>query len=524
VSPEGRESGLHIWIGLGFLGGAAVMNGEIAAGRLLAPHLGTSTTTWALLIGTVLTSLAAGSLLGGRLSGSGQPERWIVRLMVASSILFAALPRTVPWLLSTSLDRFRSGGAVALGVTAAITAIAIALPIGSLGALPPLLLHAAGRSELTQNTKNTPGSLGRLAGRLNAAGTAGSLAGTFAAGLWLLPWIGTRATFDVAAILLSAGAAAFGYRTGARRETFAAVATSILTAALAVLPPSSPWARRGRLVWSGESRHNHIAVIERSGERQLCVNDGFAVQSFVRLDGKPPVRDVWAYYALAPTFSKAASPNNLLLLGLGGGTAADLYRRLYPNAGVVGVELDAAIVEAGRKWLGVRLDGVDVVIDDARMFVAAEAALAPGRYDVVILDAFQFPYVPFQLATAEFFASVRSCLAPGGVLMVNAGRYGEGRDVVHAIARTLAAVFPHVGQADPPTRSNTILVASDHAPSEARGVQGLDVPAETKALLRDLAARHAPMKPAAWPEGTPLLTDDLAPVERLTDRIIWRAL
>jgi len=122
VSPEGRETGLHIWIGLGFLGGAAVMNGEIAAGRLLAPHLGTSTTTWALLIGTVLTSLAAGSLLGGRLSGGGQPERWIVRLMVASSILFAALPRAVPWLLSTSLDRFRTGGAVALGVTAATLA------------------------------------------------------------------------------------------------------------------------------------------------------------------------------------------------------------------------------------------------------------------------------------------------------------------------------------------------------------------------------------------------------------------
>jgi spermidine synthase len=517
VSSEGREPGLLVWISLGFLGGAAVMNGEIAAGRLLAPHLGTSTTTWALLIGTVLSSLAAGSLLGGRLSSGGEPARWIIRLLVASSLLFAALPRAVPWLLSTSLDRFRSGGAAALGATAIITAVAIALPMGSLGALPPLLLHAAGTAS------KAPGSLGQLAGRLTAAGTAGSLAGTFGAGLVLLPWIGTRATFDVAAVLLSVGAAVFGRRTGARRETIAAVITSILTAALALVPPSSPWGRRGRLVWSGESRHNHIAVVERSGERQLCVNDGFAVQSFTRLDGRLPVRDVWAYYALAPSFGKAASPENLLLLGLGGGTAAEIYRRLYPEAKVVGVEIDAAIVEAGRRWLGVRLDGVDVVIDDARMFVASEASRAPGRYDVVVLDAFQFPYVPFQLATADFFASVRRILAPGGVLMVNAGRYGDARGVVHAIARTLAAVFPHVSQADPPTRSNTILVASDHALSESRGVGGLEVSAETAAVLRDLAARHAPMQAAAWPPETPLLTDDLAPVERLTDRIIWRA-
>jgi spermidine synthase len=519
VSSEGREPGLLVWIGLGFLGGAAVMNGEIAAGRLLAPHLGTSTTTWAMLIGTVLTSLAAGSLLGGRLSGGGEPSRWIVRLMVASSILFAALPRAVPWLLSTSLDRFRTGGAVALGATAAITAIAIALPIGSLGALPPLLLHAAGQRQ----AQDAPGALGRLAGRLTAAGTAGSLAGTFAAGLWLLPWIGTRATFDVAAVLLSMGAAAFGYRAGARREAIAAAVTSVLALVLALLPPSSPWARRGRLVWSGESRHNHIAVIERAGERQLCVNDGFAVQSFARLDGKLPIRDVWAYYALAPSYAAAASPKNLLLLGLGGGTVAEIYQRLYPDTNIVGVELDAAIVEAGRRWLGVRLDGATVIIDDARPFVAAEAARSPGRYDVVILDAFQFPYVPFQLATAEFFASVRRCIAPGGVLMVNAGRYGEARGVVHAVARTLAAVFPHVSQADAPNRSNTLLVASDHAPSEARGVEGLAVPAQTLSVLRDLAARHAPMKPAAWPAEAPLLTDDLAPVERLTDRIIWRA-
>jgi spermidine synthase len=519
VTGEARGAGLGAWMALSFLGGAAVMNGEIAAGRLLAPHLGTSTTTWAMLIGTVLGSLALGNLLGGWLSARGEPSRWIVRLMLASSLLFAALPRAVPWLLAASLARFRAGGALSLGLTAAITALTIALPIGSLGALPPLVMHAAGREVGAEATEK----LGRLAGRLSALGTIGSLVGTFGAGLVLLPWLGTRATFDVAAVLLSLSAAVFGLRARARREGVLGLLTSALTLILAFLPLPAPRPAHGRLLWSGESRHNHIAVVERGGERQIRVNDGFAVQSFARLDGELPVRDVWAYYAMAPSFGARPSPARVLLLGLGGGTSAEVLRRLYPAASVVGVELDAAVVEAGRKWLGFELPGVEVVIADARPFVEAEAAREPGREDVIVLDAFQFPYVPFQLATVEFFTAARRCLAPGGVLMVNAGRYGEERGVVHALARTMAQVFPHVQAADPPGRSNTILVATEHAPADAVGIAGLVVPAQTAAVLRDLAARHAPMRPAAWPAETPVLTDDHAPVEWLTDRIVWRA-
>ncbi|MDI1447764.1 fused MFS/spermidine synthase [Polyangium sp. 6x1] len=515
-----RPRGLGAWLGLSFLGGAAVMNGEIAAGRLLAPHLGTSTTTWAMLIGTVLGSLALGNLLGGWLSARGAASLWIVRLMLASSLLFAALPRVVPWVLSSTLARFRAGDAASLGLLAAITALAIALPIGSLGALPPLVMHAAGNGGDGEAT----GKLGRLAGQLSALGTLGSLVGTFGAGLVLLPWLGTRATFDVAAVLLSVGAAAFGFRARARRETIAGLSTSALTVALAFAPLPTPTVARGRLLWAGESLHNHIAVVERSGERQIRVNDGFAVQSFARLDGELPARDVWAYYAMAPGYGTRPSPERVLLLGLGGGTSAEVFRRLYPAAAVVGVELDAAVVEAGRKWLGFELPGAEVIIDDARPFLEAEAERAPGTKDVIVLDAFQFPYVPFQLATVEFFAAARRCLSPGGVLMVNAGRHGEERGVVHALARTMAQVFPHVQAADPPNQSNTILVATEHAPAEGVGIAGLSVSAQTAAVLRDLAAQHASMRPATWPADTPVLTDDHAPVEWLTDRIVWRAL
>jgi spermidine synthase len=200
-----------------------------------------------------------------------------------------------------------------------------------------------------------------------------------------------------------------------------------------------------------------------------------------------------------------------LLLGAGGGTSVEIYRRLYPNARVTGVEIDREMVRAGQEQLGIDLSGVEIVIEDARTF----ASRAPrAAYDVIILDAFQFPYVPFQLTTHEFFRQLDACLAPGGVVVVNAGRQGEHRAMVHALARTLASVFPHLQAADAPNRSNTMLVASHHRPTTRA------VPPE----LRSVAAALAPLAPARWPADTPLLTDDHAPVEWLTDRIIWAAL
>lgn len=489
------------------------MTGEIAAGRLLAPYLGTSTTTWALLIGTVLGSLSLGSLLGGWLSSRGLPERWVVRLLIASSLLFIVLPRGIPWLLASSLQRFRSGGIGGLATTALVTALILSLPMISLGALPPLVLHVAGTSSV---------HLGRIAGRISAAGTVGSLVGTFAAGLLLLPWLGTRATFDVAAVLLCSAATLFGIFVGLRREAYVALVATLLALAMAFIPFPSPATRLGRLLWSGESRYNHLVVVEKNGERQIRLNEGFAVQSFARIDGELPVRDVWSHYALAPVHGKNPLPREVLVIGLGGGTITDVYRRLYPQVHIVGVELDGAIVEAGRRYLGFDFGGTTVIIDDARAFVESEYSRAPGRYDIIIIDAFQFPYIPFQLATTEFFQAVQHLLAPGGVLLVNAGRYGEARGVVFAVARTLAGVFAHVTAADAPTPSNTMLVATNHAPSDAVGVDGMDVSAETRQTLRNLASQCAVQQTATWPEDTPKLTDDHAPIEWLTDRIVWR--
>ncbi len=501
-----------------FIAGFAVMNTEIAAGRLFAPYYGTSTTTWALLIGSIMMSLAAGGVAGGWLSRRGRPEPWLARLLLVAAALSALLPRLAPHLMAGSLGQLRAGHLAPLAGAAAAAAGLLFLPVACLGAISPLLLHVAGR----RVERTLAHDLGTVAGRLYAAGTLGGLAGTFAAGLVFIPWLGTSRTIDLGSLLLALAALVMALRSRRRPAGLvAALAAALFATCLRrpILPPASA----GRLVHAAESRLNTIAVVDVGDERQLLVNDGFAVQSVAHRDGRLPLRDVWAYYALAPSWAAKPAVESVLLLGMGGGTAAEIYRRLYPAAHITGVEIDPAMVSAGASYLGHDLSEVDVRIEDARTFAAEAAVSDPGRHDVIILDAFQFPYIPFQLTTREFFLDLADCLAPGGVLMVNVGRYGEHRDVVHAVSLTLSSVFPHVQSADAPNRSNTILVATRHRPDQAVGLAGLrGTPAASP--LAPLAPLARSMRPASWPESAPLLTDDHAPVEWLTDLAVWSSL
>ena len=95
-------------------------------------------------------------------------------------------------------------------------------------------------------------------------------------------------------------------------------------------------------------------------------------------------------------------------------------------------------------------------------------------FDIVLVDAYRPPYIPFHLTTVEFFQLARpSTMMPDqGVLMINVGRSPTDFALVDALAATLAAVFPSVLIIDEPgppdDLGNSLVVAANQpATSEA---------------------------------------------------------
>ena len=482
--------------------GAVVMGAELAAGRLLAPYLGTSTLVWSLLIGAVLSFLALGQLWGGRLSRGGAPLRRLALVLLGSAAWLALLPFLGPWLLRSSQSLFRSGAMMSLAVSGLGSTVLVAIPMLGLGAAGPLLIHQAVQAGH---------STGPVAGRLYASGSLGSLLGTYATGLLLIPLLGTARTFwACAALLLMLGLTVLLHRP--LHRALAALAALLCAAPILILLPAPSLHARPGLIHESETLHNYVQVVDNGRERRLLLNDGYAVQSYASNDGALPLWSVWGYYATAPSYTSGGTPARVLLLGLGGGTAAVLYRALYPQAAITGVELDSGVVRAGQQFLGMPRD-ITVVSDDARAFVTRDL----HSYDVIVVDAFQFPYVPFQLCTQEFFALLDARLSPGGVLMLNVGRDGTSREVVESIARTAHARFATLRGVDV-GRSNTILVATRHPADRDAGLGRLGLPERIERRLQSLD----PVKPWEIRADALVLTDDRAPVELLTDRILLR--
>jgi hypothetical protein len=138
-----------------------------------------------------------------------------------------------------------------------------------------------------------------------------------------------------------------------------------------------------------------------------------------------------------------------------------------------------------------------------------------GGFDVIMVDAYRQPYIPFYLATREFFELARDRLAPGGAVVVNAGHPEGNDDLEKVLSATMAEVFETVLR-DPIESTNTLLIGTDSPASTANLSRAArEFPAELRAVAEVEAARIAPRL-----RGGAVYTDDKAPVEWLIDRSI----
>ena len=109
----------------------------------------------------------------------------------------------------------------------------------------------------------------------------------------------------------------------------------------------------------------------------------------------------------------------------------------------------------------------------------------------------------------------RDHLTPGGIVALNVAAVPDDKRLVNAVGGTLAAEFPQV-LAWPALRFNTFVLGFTRALSGAEFRARLANGPPDLAPLRDLLGRDArPMTVADDP-----WTDDRAPVEWLTDRMI----
>ena len=466
---------------------------EMSASRLLAPYFGNSLYIWANLIGLILIYLTAGYYLGGRLADRRPEPRLLCTLTMAAAVAIAILPfiaRPIMGLAIRGLEQISAGAFIG---SFAVTVLLFAVPVTILGMVAPFAI----RLRITGVE-----SAGNVSGSLYALSTVGSIMGTFLPVLVLIPWIGTRNT-----MLVFAGALAAASAAGLGRGLFAGAPLVILAG---IVIPQGAIKPDPNSIFETESPYHYIQVTEKSGTRYLKLNEGWAVHSIYNPD-RLLTGAYWDYFSVAPWFASATSPENALVIGNAAGTIPRQLTYFYPDIKIDGVEIDPAVVDAGRKYFDMNEPNLTLHVADGRPYLKTSENI----WDLIVVDAFRQPYIPFYLTTREFFQETSGHLSNRGVVMINVGKTPGDSAVADAIAATMRDVFPSVYTFETGP-FNQLVVATKKL------TRATDLTDRTGAMppkVAQLAREVTPYLVDVQPGGA-VLTDDKAPVEWLTDQMI----
>ncbi|OBH02387.1 spermidine synthase [Mycobacterium sp. E2699] len=310
-----------------------------------------------------------------------------------------------------------------------VLAVGTALIGGLVGAEVPLLMTLLQRGRTVDASDS-----GRALANLNAADYLGALLGGLVWPFLLLPQLGMIRGAAATGIVNLAAAAVVALFLLRRVVSPRQLATALcaLTAALGLL--ATLLARSGDIETTSRQRlyadpivayrhtpYQEIVVTRRGNDMRLYLDGGlqFSTRDEYRYT------ESLVYPALGGDFGgDFKGARSVLVLGGGDGLAArELLRQ--PGVGrIVQVELDPAVIELARTTMreanGGALDNprVQVVIGDAMTWLRG----APDRFDAVIVDL-PDPDTPTlgRLYSTEFYTLAARALAPGGLMVVQAG-------------------------------------------------------------------------------------------------------
>jgi tetratricopeptide (TPR) repeat protein/MFS family permease len=498
-----------------FFSSACLMALEITAGRLTAQELGSSIYTWTSVIGVVLLGITIGSFAGGCIA-----DRYTSRKSIANLFAVASISCVLIIVLS-----IRIGGWSILwrlswpAYVMTYVTVLFLLPSILLGAIFPVAAKAALNRE--QGT-------GQTIGDIYAFGAAGSIAGTFVSGFWLISAIGIYGViWSVAVALVVMGLI---YNLNYRPiQVWAVLLAVILWLATAKSPEQAGVLLTLRtetdpnVIYDEQTQYSHIRVKRESERPEIRVfyQDKLKHSEIVTDDLNNLMYHYTRIYSTV-TEQTNKDDNELSFLSIGGGgfVFPRYLRQRFPESRVDVAEIDPGVTRAALAAFGLSKDHrINIYTMDGRNFV--DGLISKQRqgqdtqlYDYIYLDAFDNFSVPWQLLTRQLNENIAGILTDDGVYLLNLVDCYQSGLVIGSVLKTLEKTFDNVYILSPDfdyyNRTIFVVIASK---------QALDIDGLT-ALIRKYERNVRQLNEQDLGRlrdnsGSILLCDDYAPVDNL---------
>lgn len=491
---------------------------ELVAARLIARYLGSSLYTWTAVIGVVLGGITLGNYLGGRIADS-----YAARRALAGQFALCSLACILTVVMNNLVGEWKLLWHFNLPIRVFThVALVFLLPSMLLGTISPVVAKMALEKGL---------ATGRTVGSIYAWGAAGSIAGTFAAGYYLIAAVGSVAIVWVVAVVLLVMGILYWFRL---RVLYAC--GFLLACGLVMGMGPWEWAKkagarlalrgvpRPDVVYEDESQYCYIAINRVPGP--VDIRDFIQDKLMHSRINMEDVLDLQYFYtriysAITKMLSEDKSELRIMVIGGGGYVFPRYVEQVWPGSQVEVVEIDPGVTEAAMAAFGLPRDtSIKTIQMDARNYVdelleREETTGQKVRYDFIYEDAINDYSVPFQLTTWEFNEKIVRLLTEDGVYLVNLIDVFDDGFFLGAIVNTLKKTFPYISVMTeagvPRSHRNTFVIIASR---EELDLQGLYEQSKKEGTIFWLLNESDINTLLAKAEGA-VLTDDYAPVENL---------
>lgn len=388
---------------LSFIEGACVMATELLGAKMLAPFFGSSLYVWATVLAMTLGGLALGYFFGGILSYKYKKPNTLFYVLLIGAVFNMLMPFTSKAILVMLVQ-------YSLLPSIIISCLLFLLPpVFMMGMVSPLII-----ARITENIDQS----GKAAGSVYAISTVGGIIATFLTGFYIIPTFGLTSPAILNGILLGAIPLFMLVRQNKLWLLFVVVLTPLTYKGLVSKKPHSDikivYESEGLLgqilvadhpnydkQTGGVSSYSRILYFNRIGQSMLNLKTGETFNYVAKFD------DI---------IKELKDKSNVLLLGLGGGTLANIL--INKDYEVDACELDRRVLDVAKKYFF--LDNkVNTAIDDARHFIKSSTK----QYDIIVFDVFKGEENPNHVFTVESLNETKEILKPGGVIIVNANGF-----------------------------------------------------------------------------------------------------
>lgn len=377
-----------------FITGAVTLIIELICFRLLAPYFGNSNYVTGIIINAVLLGLAVGYYIGGYTADKNKNFYLPFILIFISTVYLFIIYLTHPFFLD-----FFGRMYIIAGVSLSVLAMFF-LPVILLAFIPTYFIRILA----------SEGNMGKTAGKIYSLSTFGSIIGGFCTTFLLIPYIGSSRSFLMCIIILFI-ISLIGFILHSRKLLLFLM---IIPLFIFLKPPAD-----NDYLYSTESEYNIIKVKRLSDDLYLFLNNYYAYFS-KSLNKDMLSESYYDYFLLGPLI---CNTKEILILGNGAGTSMSQLSYFF-NANITGVEIDKTLTKIGKIFFNLKtVEKTKIIHEDARVFVNN----TDKKYDNIIIDLYNgSTYVPFHLATVQFFKSVSNILSENGVVIVNIPFYASG--------------------------------------------------------------------------------------------------